>query len=214
MLTCHTKWLASQKLYQIMMTNVMQSPGNQGFMVIPRSMLREIFRELGDGCPLTDTAAYLYMLYTACYTEQPQLHRGEMQTSVRRLSLLLGWGRMLTFRYLNTLKREGIIRCTNTGGGIRITLLHYNKLCRMECGPKPGVNRSDEKFEEFWQAYHELTQMPAVDKEMARRAWSKLNAYERGEARKNIEWYICEVGDMRRLRSAAGYLARRSFVIN
>ena len=64
----------------------------------------------------------------------------------------------------------------------------------MECGPKPGVNRSDEKFEEFWQVYHELTQMPAVDKEMARRAWSKLNAYERGEARKNIEWYICEVG--------------------
>ena len=59
-----------------MMTNVMQSPGNQGFMVIPRSMLREIFRELGDGCPLTDTAAYPYMLYTACYTERPPASPG------------------------------------------------------------------------------------------------------------------------------------------
>lgn len=192
----------------------MQSPGNQGFMVVPRNMLGEMFHELGEERPLTDTEAYLYMLYTACYTEQPQLHRGEMQTSVRRLSLRLGWGRMRTRRFLAALQREGIIRYTLTGDGVSIIMLHYNKLCRMECGPKPGVNRSDEKFEEFWQVYHELTQMPAVDKEMARRAWSKLNAYERGEARKNIEWYICEVGDMRRLRSAAGYLARRSFVIN
>ena len=70
----------------------MQSPGNQGFMVVPRNMLGEMFHELGEERPLTDTEAYLCMLYTAGYTEQPQLYRGEMQTSVRRLALRLGWG--------------------------------------------------------------------------------------------------------------------------
>lgn len=183
-------------------------------MVIPRSLLREMFRELGEERPLTDTEAYLFMLYTACYTEQPPLHRGEIHTSVRRLSLRLGWGRMRTHRFLNALQRAGIICYVNTGDGIRITLLHYNRLCRMESAAKPGMNRSDEAFEEFWQLYHELTQLPAVDKEMARRAWSKLDAHDRSEAVKNIEWYICEVGDMRRLRTAAGYLARRSFIID
>lgn len=31
----------------------MQSPGNQGFMVVPRNMLGEMFHELGEERPLT-----------------------------------------------------------------------------------------------------------------------------------------------------------------
>lgn len=192
----------------------MKSPGNQGFMVVSRSMLGVMFSELGEERPLTDTEAYLFMLYTACYSDLPPLCRGEIHCSVRRLAQWLGWGRTRTRRFLAALQREDIIRYTLTGDGIRITLLHYNRLCRMESAAKPGMNRSDEAFEEFWQLYHELTQLPAVDKEMARRAWSKLDAHDRSEAVKNIEWYICEVGDMRRLRTAAGYLARRSFIID
>lgn len=150
----------------------------------------------------TDAEAYVYLLMKACFSDQgegpEELKRGEMEYSLRELSLRFGWSKRKVIRFITRLELEGVVSTAHTTHGSKLKLLYYEELCHLKVSRKSGErpkSRTDESFDVFWEQYHALTQQPALDIEAARKAWGKLTLADRA-------------------RSALNYLLMKSFVIN
>lgn len=189
-------------------------------MVLSRRLLNTMFDEM-YGRMHTDAEAYVYLLMKACFSDQGEgpekLKRGEMEYSLRELSMRFGWSRGRMRRFLARLEEEGVVSTAHTVHGSKLKLLYYEELCHLKVSRRPGErpkNLTDESFEVFWEQYHELTQQPALDIEATRKAWGRLTLSEREEAIGNMEMYLCLLPSIDRARSALNYLLMKSFVLN
>lgn len=198
----------------------MKNPGNLGFLVLSRRLLAQMFTEM-YGKWHTESQAYVYLLMTACFSDQgdgPEcLKRGELTFSARELSLRFGWSRKHVAHFIGELEQNGVVAVVKQQNCSKLQLLHYDTLCRMRVKKgADGKRRSvgDELFKVFWEQYHDMTQQPALDIEAARKAWGKLTLTEREEAVGNIEMYLCMLPSINRARTALKYLQMKSFVLN
>lgn len=198
----------------------LKGPGKQGFMALPRRLLNTMFDEM-YGKVHTDAEAYVYLLMKACFSDQGNgpdgLKKGEMEYSLRELSMRFGWSKRRVMRFIAQLELEGVVSTAHTPHGSKLKLLYYEELCHLKVNRKSGErpkNLSDQSFDLFWTQYHELTQQPAIDIEASRKAWGKLTLSEREEAIGNMEMYLCMLPSVDRARSALNYLLMKSFVMN
>lgn len=198
----------------------MKNCGNQGFIVLSRRLLIQMFAEM-RGKWHSESQAYVYLLMAACFADQGEnpesLKRGELFFSGRELSLRFAWSRRHVNRFIGELAQNGVVEVVKLQNCSKLRLLHYDTLCRMRVKRGADGNRKsvgDEMFEVFWEQYHDLTQQPPLDIAAARKAWGKLTLTEREEALRNIEMYICMLPSIDRARTALKYLQMKSFILN
>lgn len=202
-------------------SNLFKRADNNGYIIIPRRLVDTLFIETGiKGTPYTPVSAYLYLLMKANYTDSKDpdgLRRGELFFSGRELRTVFHWEHRTIKKFLEYLQNEGIIRITPTSDPKKsiMRLMYYDNLCRFTSRTPGGVVRTkkaDEEFICFWDAYHAMTGKPEVDIELARTHWNRLNAQERRMAIENMTAYVC-MQPLERLRTAANYLANKSFIL-
>ena len=204
-------------------TNQFLRADKKGYIIIPRRLLDMMF--FGK-TPLecAEAEMYVFLLFTACYADQDStvpdaepLQRGELMFSCNELCERFGVARTTVRRFVERLRKAGIVEVSTLGRGCRsrMKLLFYDNLCRFTDrtpGGKVRTRKADEDFIRFWDRYHSMTGLPEVEIETARRNWNRLTAAERKLAVDNVAAYVC-TQSYDRLRTAANYLAHKSFYI-
>lgn len=71
--------------------------------------------------------------------------------------------------------------------------------------------KNEDLFIQFWEKYHEITQLRKVDIGLARKEWNKLAPKDKKAAINNIEDYCEIVGKRAFFKSAANYLRAKCF---
>ena len=80
-------------------------------------------------------SAWIWLITHANYTEKPvmirgslyKIQRGQVFTSIRKLSQIWGWDKETVGRTLNLLEREKMITKTRTPNGTLISICNYSK---------------------------------------------------------------------------------------
>lgn len=202
-------------------TNLFKRADGKGYIILPRRLMDHLVAHPDDGqCKHTVISAYLYLLAKARYADDTSpdgLRRGELAFSRRELSKVFGWNYRTTTKFIEWLEREEIIRVSPlvpTKLSV-MRLLYYDNLCRFTDGTPGGkvrTKKADIDFIAFWDDYHAMTGKPELDIELARANWNRLTARERELATANIAAYCCrQTAD--RIRTAANYLAHKSFIL-
>lgn len=72
-------------------------------------------------------------------------------------------------------------------------------------------NKYSSGFEDFWDIYHQTTEMAAVDKFAAFQNWKKLTIAEQDMAAKNISLYFFNLAKSKYCVKALNYLKNKKF---
>lgn len=224
------------------MTNVSLEAGKKGAITLSRNVLNAVFK-MEKGRVYTDALAYVYLLCNANYTETEapdgvRVPRGVMYVSKTELLCVLGWYRSKLDRFLDGLKRAGLLEMERVRNGYLLRMLEYEQACvrtvsrgrqgaalHGETAPAAApadvpvaVDDTDADgrrvppFEEFWEQYHYVVGRQPVDRYVAERCWNELTAAERILAVAEIERYYFSLPDVSFARTAHNYLRCKSFV--
>lgn len=224
------------------MTTISFEAGKKGAITLSRNVLNAVFK-MQKGKAYTDALAYVYLLCNANYaeTEAPdgvKVPRGVMYVTKTELLCALGWYRSKLDRFLDGLKRAGLLEMERVRSGYLLRMLEYEQACvrtvvrgrqgaalyvetmppaAPAVAPEPAevVTVDGHKvptFEEFWEQYHYVVGRQPVDRYVAERCWNELSAAERILAVEEIERYYFSLPDVSFARTAHNYLRCKSFV--
>lgn len=197
------------------------APKNEGFILIPRVILKEISSSVEY--PVNNALAFLLILYQCNYSDQKELKRGETNLNINEWSHLFCWSRWATQKFLENLIKDGVL-CERYQGKKRILCVtHYEEICG-KLAAHPSARAKEElkneptktkiEFERFWEHYHEINhELEPSDKELAWKEWKKLTAEERTLAHENALRYYFSMTDIRHSKKAYNYLRHKSFII-
>lgn len=198
---------------------VLRSPHQGGQIIVPRRLLECVFREVTS---FSEPEAFLYILHGCAFSANspdPRLKRGQMITSVRRLSAVFGWKQSSTRRFLHELQHARLISLSAVRGGTRVTCLCYEDVCSFKPqNPQDGCvepaamdKQAEEEFNRFWAEYHKKSGLMPHDVYLAKRVWAALPPEERELAFRMIRDYLVSVDDPQRIRSGLNYLRCKSY---
>ena len=224
------------------MTNVSLEAGKKGAITLSRNVLNAVFK-MQNGKAYSEALAYVYLLCNANYTETEapdgvRVPRGVMYVTKTELLCALDWYRSKLDRFLDGLKRAGLLEMERVRNGYLLRMLEYEQACvrpavrgrqgeerRAPAAPalaQGGVSAPAGEtdadghgvpaFEEFWEQYHYVVGRQPVDRYVAERCWNELTAEERILAVAEIERYYFSLPDVSFARTAHNYLRCKSFV--
>lgn len=224
------------------MSSVSLEAGKKGAITLSRNVMNAVFK-MQKGKAFTDALAYVYLLCNANYTETEapdgvRVPRGVMYVTKTELLCALGWYRSKLDRFLDGLKRAGLLEMERVRSGYLLRMLEYEQTCartalrgRQEddrratgvpaaapggtaapAGETEDGGQRVPAFEEFWEQYHYVVGRQPVDRYVAERCWNELTAAERILAVTEIERYYFSLPDVSFARTAHNYLRCKSFV--
>lgn len=194
---------------------VQKSVVNSGYLLVPRKLLNQVISQ--NKAEMSESQAFLSMLLLVNFKRTEigagPCNRGESLLRISEWSEVFRWPMWKTRRYFRKLEQEGEISIDKEKYPYTIRITRYEELCankREHPGQSPK-SRNDERFEEFWEAYHQITRQTPQEKEAGRREWNKLSARDKELAFDNIGDYFFSLRDIKHVRLAYNYLRCKSF---
>lgn len=193
-----------------------------GYVILSRNVLKHLL----DCISVHDSnSLYCYLLVKAHFgepeviSENCIIRRGEVRFDLQELTDFTGWKKSKIYDELKRLeKAELLLRINGPARQSHCLLTLYEEHCghstRKEEHPHNITvreNLTEKTFEEFFGYYLFVTNTKEVDKEKARREWSKLNLADRKEALRNVTRYRDAVAKSEHLKLACNYLKDKSF---
>lgn len=193
-----------------------------GFLIIPKALLQQQIEEKGirEG----EIEAFLKILMKVNYSDTIYNYRqytdflckrGESINSYRHWSRIFHWSIQRTFTFIHSLDELGVIKIIPHPGdtSLHIRVVEYEKWVGGKSdGKKPKKKVINEKFQVFWDGYHNTTQLPKVNIAKAQREWIKLSSEDQQKAIDNIEEYYFHQTNFKFLMQGATYLANKAFL--
>jgi hypothetical protein len=166
---------------------------------------------------LTEFEAFVQIMVHTKYADRTEkvgtqeriCHRGEAFHSLKRWSTLFNWNKSRTRRFFTELAAGGFIELENLQRTTRLRVVHYDFY--VGHSDPQGKNKYTTDFETFWETYHRITSMQAVDKEAAYRSWRKLSTTERNKAESNVRNYFYSLAKSTYCVKALTYLHNKKF---
>jgi hypothetical protein len=192
-----------------------------GYILIPKKLLYESLKQKDN--ELSYLEAFLMVLtkvnfkdtVATIYNEKIICHRGESLISMCTWAELFHWKRHKTRRFFARMERNNLIQTIPMENGLNIIrVVNYDlwtSKCKEVNDEKPKT-KIDESFDEFWDAYHEVTGTPKREIVPARREWSKLTMRERRIALEQINYYYHSLENTKYIKRAFRYLRDKSFL--
>jgi len=203
-----------------MMQTFLSKPTKEGYLLIPRLLLRPILFHRTQ-TPMCEEEAFLTLLFLANFTDGKlygqSLKRGEVMGNIEKWSEVFNWSQYKVRNFLSYLENKQIISKIKSGKRSILRIEYYDLYCANKkiVTETPEVvehkNKNDELFEQFWQSYHTLSGLEPSDEGKAKRFWKKLSLREKTQAVGNIYEYIMRVEKIKYIKKAANYLADRAF---
>lgn len=193
-----------------------------GCLIIPKALLQQQIEE--QGIREGEIEAFLKILMKVNYsdtqynnrqhTDSP-CKRGESLRSYRDWSRIFHWPIKRTFLFIHNLDKLGVIKIIPHPGdtSLHIQVVEYETWVGGKpdsINPKKKV--ANERFQVFWDGYHNTTQLPKVNIAKAQREWKKLSSEEQQKAIDNIEEYYFHQTNFKFLMQGATYLANKAFL--
>lgn len=193
-----------------------------GYVILSRKTIMHLLEYIDA----PDRASfYCYLLLEAHFGEPEAIcgggiiRRGEICINSQELMKFTGWKKSKVYEELKLLeKAELLVRINDTPHKGHYLLTMYEEHCghnvrREEHSHNTALqkNQTEMDFEEFFSFYLFVTKTKEVDKEKARREWSKLSLAERREALQNVPRYKDAVSKSEHLKMACNYLKDKSF---
>lgn len=216
--------LCPQKIYTMRQDNIKNlfDTTYGGYVILSRNVLEHLL-----GCISVHdiNSLYCYLLLKAHFgepeviSENCIIRRGEVRFDIQELADLTGWKKSKIYDELKLLeKAELLLRINGPARQGHYLLTLYEEHCghsaRKEEHPHSTTvreNLTEKTFEEFFGYYLFITKTKEVDKEKARREWSKLCLADRKEALQNVTRYRDAVTKSEHLKLACNYLKDKSF---
>lgn len=195
--------------------NQVKTTLNSGYLLISRKLLNRMISQ--NNREMSEAQAFISILSLVNFKEVKNdlgvCGRGESLLQMSEWAKIFCWAEWKTRRFFRELEKKGEISIDKTNYPHTIRITHYEELCahKKSTPGKLPENRNDEQFDEFWQAYHEITRQIPVEQEATRREWNKLPLKERGPAIDGIGEYFMSLKDVRHVRKAVNYLKYKSF---
>lgn len=186
------------------------------FLKLPVRLMTEYFSD--KPLPLTHLEAFIQILAQVRYQDTEEnvglqatiCRRGESYRSLQAWSDLFHWSKFKTRYFFLQLKAQGIIELESLVETTRLRVIQYDLYtCKMNKQTENVVYSED--FETFWNAFHDLTQVRAVDKLPSFRAWKKLSKNERIKAQDKIAQYYYSLSKTMYCVKALTYLTNKKF---
>lgn len=204
------------------MQNIHSITTDHGYLTISKDLLRKLNDNNRE--QEGELEAFLKILLKANYSEtvynghqsKPIIcKRGESIRTYKSWSRILNWSKSKTFRFFQQLKDNGWIEIiphdTNTSA-LHIRIIDYEKWVGTSDAAKPKKKAVNEKFNIFWEQYHDITRLPKENIAKAQREWKKLSDNEQQLAIDHIEEYYMHVNNVNFILLACSYLANKAFL--
>ena len=136
-------------------------------------------------------------------------NRGESYISLQKWSELFNWSKSKTRRYFMKLQENNHLEFESLQNTSRIRVLQYDFYTGRD--HRDGQEKYAAGFEDFWSAYHQLTELSATDKHAAYKVWKGLSKSEQEKARKKIQDYYFSLSNTRFCSKALTYLKNKKF---
>ncbi len=190
-----------------------------GYILLPKKMLEELFGRKGR--EMSELEATLKLLVTVNYKDavvvQPDgsavtCRRGESVRSWQSWSELFGWDRCKTRRFFARLQRRGMVELLPQVYTLHLRVKDYDLWTGCRSGAlKKMAENEDRDFTEFWNCYHDTTQMNKTSPGRARKEWARLTVDERRRATENIDVYYSHLENTKYCLQAVNYLSYKAF---
>lgn len=187
----------------------------KGYLLFQKELL-EVFKRLSNK-PLTEREAFFAMFIKVNYKdeileikEQKVLcKRGESVLSKVSWAKVFNWNLNKVKYFFKKLEELQLIAIVPHRNLFHIRLLYYP-----QWNKPAGISaeQDDAQFQEFWDKYHETTQMRKTNVARAKREWALLTPQEKELAVEEIDTYFYYLTDTRYCKQAVNYLKDKTFL--
>lgn len=192
-----------------------------GYILLSKKMLLNNLLTIDKNHELTDTEAMLLIIGMVnfkdkeCSTSAKTIicHRGESIISKRKWAEMLHWNLWKTNCFFLQLQKKGYIEILNDWKSQHIRIVDYE----LFTGHGQAQEEADKQtklmisFEEFWNYYHEKTELPKTERGGALKEWKRMKAADRKSAFENIEKYYMSLTNINYCKKAINYLKSQSY---
>jgi len=201
--------------------NLLNNPTREGYILIPRLLLRQVLKKR-EKTPMSEEEAFLTLLFLAAFqdgkTDGSVIKRGELNISQEKLRKMFNWTQWRIRKFLSLLEDMKVISRVRRGNIYILRIECYELFCAnkkliTDTETTGEKNKNDQLFEQFWKDYHELSGIEPSDMCKAKRIWKKLSIQEKFMAKENIYSYVMQIEKIRFIKKAANYLGDRAFLL-
>ena len=190
----------------------------KGYVLVPKSLLAYKFSRKDSSFSYLE--AFLMVLTKVNYDDKEAKIKGETITCKRGESFLsfANWAKTLNWTigkvrwFFRKMEEEKLVSITPLKYGLKsIRVIDFDLWTGKPSLISNMKVKNEDLFIQFWEKYHEITQLRKVDIGLARKEWNKLASKDKKAAINNIEDYCEIVGKRAFFKSAANYLRAKCF---
>ena len=190
----------------------------KGYILVPKALMESRLADRSKVC--SEFEAFMLVLCHVNYRDatfdvygtDELCKRGESFRSMQTWADMFGWSRAKTRRYFEKLEKINVIMLLAHKRTTHIRVINYDLWTGVRKDAYKKDPNYEKEFQEFWDYYHETTQMRKVNIARAKKEWSMLTAEERKLAYKNVDNYYYYLTNTRYCKQADSYLKDKSFL--
>ena len=195
---------------------------SSGFLRISKAKLRELRGNILKSD--AEVGYFISILFSACFSERHYqkysttvtCQRGESVFKLADWEKKFGLDRMSTKRFLNKLKKNGVIEIREAGYHINIIrVTDYDGWVCSEISAEERAAKlkaEEESLQTFLERYREVTFKPVTNIGEVRELWKSTSPDNRILALNNVLNYYCNTDKKVFVMGAAGYLKKQAYL--